>query len=229
MEIVSMYSVDVPEERAPTPGFLVWRLSMKWRVAVDRAVAPLGLTHAEYSVLSSLYGMVRAGSGRANAGSLITRASSPSTSRSWSWHSRPRGLGRPHRRPRRHPGGPAPAPTDTGSDVAERAIAVVRDLQEELTAPLGGIAGQADPEPRARAGGAARRTPSPQATQEKPMSKQTPTLTGQDIGQAERATRALLDAVLAETETTFHQSVVLNLTDCKRTVPGGARWRPSSA
>ena len=44
------------------------------------------------------------------------------------------------------------------------------------------------------------------------MSKQIPTLTGQDIGQAERATRALLDAVLAETETTFHQSVVLNLT-----------------
>jgi DNA-binding MarR family transcriptional regulator len=39
----------------------------------------------------------------------------------------------------------------------------------------------------------------------------TPTLTGQDIGQAERATRALLDAVLAETQTTFHQSVVLNL------------------
>jgi DNA-binding MarR family transcriptional regulator len=39
----------------------------------------------------------------------------------------------------------------------------------------------------------------------------TPTVTGQDIGQAERATRALLDAVLAETQTTFHQSVVLNL------------------
>jgi DNA-binding MarR family transcriptional regulator len=30
----------------PTPGYLVWRLSMKWRVAVDRALAPLGLTHA---------------------------------------------------------------------------------------------------------------------------------------------------------------------------------------
>ncbi|MGO4757271.1 MarR family transcriptional regulator, partial [Streptomyces sp. 2MCAF27] len=29
-----------------TAGFLVWRLSMKWRVAVDRAVVPLGLTHA---------------------------------------------------------------------------------------------------------------------------------------------------------------------------------------
>ena len=38
----------------PTPGYLVWRLSMKWRVAMDRAVAPLGLTHAQYVVLASL-------------------------------------------------------------------------------------------------------------------------------------------------------------------------------
>jgi MarR family transcriptional regulator, organic hydroperoxide resistance regulator len=45
----------------PTPGYLVWRLSMKWRVAVDRALAPLGLTHAHYVVLASLYGMERAG------------------------------------------------------------------------------------------------------------------------------------------------------------------------
>jgi DNA-binding MarR family transcriptional regulator len=34
---------------------------MKWRVAVDRALAPLGLTHAQYVVLSSLFGMQRAG------------------------------------------------------------------------------------------------------------------------------------------------------------------------
>ena len=45
----------------PTPGYLVWRLSMKWRVAVDRALAPLGLTHAKYVLLSSLYGMEQAG------------------------------------------------------------------------------------------------------------------------------------------------------------------------
>ncbi len=45
----------------PTPGFYIWRLSMKWRVAVDRAVAPLGLTHAKYSFLSSLVGMQRSG------------------------------------------------------------------------------------------------------------------------------------------------------------------------
>ncbi|MFJ8864065.1 MarR family winged helix-turn-helix transcriptional regulator [Streptomyces sp. NPDC102451] len=44
-----------------TPGYLVWRLSIKWRVAVDQALAPLNLTHAQYAVLSSLFGMERAG------------------------------------------------------------------------------------------------------------------------------------------------------------------------
>lgn len=45
----------------PTPGHLVWRLSMKWRVAVDRALLPLGLTHAQYVVLSSLSFLERDG------------------------------------------------------------------------------------------------------------------------------------------------------------------------
>ena len=40
---------------------------------------------------------------------------------------------------------------------------------------------------------------------------QTPTLTGQDIGQAEKATRAVLDRHLARTGTSFHCWVVLNL------------------
>ncbi|MGE5597724.1 MAG: MarR family winged helix-turn-helix transcriptional regulator [Hyphomicrobiales bacterium] len=37
-----------------------------------------------------------------------------------------------------------------------------------------------------------------------------PTLTGQDIGQAERATRAVLDRLLHRTGTSFYQWVVLN-------------------
>jgi DNA-binding MarR family transcriptional regulator len=45
----------------PTVGYLVWRLSMKWRTAVDDVVEPFGLTHAQYSVLSSLRGMARSG------------------------------------------------------------------------------------------------------------------------------------------------------------------------
>ena len=44
-----------------TPGHLVWRLSMKWRVAVDRALAHRGLTHAQYVMLASLYGLERDG------------------------------------------------------------------------------------------------------------------------------------------------------------------------
>ena|SRR5215831_3587244 len=36
---------------------MVWRLSMKWRAAVDRAVAPFGLTHAQYVLLATLYGL----------------------------------------------------------------------------------------------------------------------------------------------------------------------------
>jgi hypothetical protein len=46
---------------AATTGSLVWRLSMKWRAAVDRAVASIGLTHAQYVLLATLYGMSLAG------------------------------------------------------------------------------------------------------------------------------------------------------------------------
>jgi DNA-binding MarR family transcriptional regulator len=34
---------------------------MKWRVGVDRALAPRGLTHAQYVMLASLYGLERDG------------------------------------------------------------------------------------------------------------------------------------------------------------------------
>jgi MarR family transcriptional regulator, organic hydroperoxide resistance regulator len=34
---------------------------MKWRAAVDRALAPQGLTHAQYVVLASLFGMQSVG------------------------------------------------------------------------------------------------------------------------------------------------------------------------
>jgi DNA-binding MarR family transcriptional regulator len=39
---------------------------------------------------------------------------------------------------------------------------------------------------------------------------QSPTLTGQDIGQAEHATRAVLDRLLARTGTQFHGWVIIN-------------------
>jgi DNA-binding MarR family transcriptional regulator len=39
---------------APSTGHLVWRLAVKWRAELDRALAPSGLTSAQYSVLAAL-------------------------------------------------------------------------------------------------------------------------------------------------------------------------------
>ena len=47
--------------RVQTAGYLVWQLSTKWRVAVDRALKDLGLTHADYLVLASLSECSRGG------------------------------------------------------------------------------------------------------------------------------------------------------------------------
>ncbi|MFC9793432.1 MarR family winged helix-turn-helix transcriptional regulator [Streptomyces sp. NPDC057695] len=123
-----------------TPGFLVWRLSMKWRVAVDRAVAPLGLTHAQYVVVASLYGMSRGGlrpSQRALADrtgmeplyvSKLARALEAS------------GL----LERTRDPGDPRAMQlslTERGLDVTRRAITVVQGLLDQLLEPLGGRTG----------------------------------------------------------------------------------------
>ena len=52
---------DTTTEVRGNVGFLVWRLSMRWRAAMDRELAPLGLTQAQYAVLAPLYGMSRDG------------------------------------------------------------------------------------------------------------------------------------------------------------------------
>ncbi|MER5276728.1 MarR family transcriptional regulator [Streptomyces sp. NPDC002809] len=124
----------------PTPGFLVWRLSMKWRVSIDRALGPLGLTHAQYSLLGSLLGMQRAGlrpSQRAladhtglealyvsklarslEASGLVERATDPADTRAVQL-----------------------SLTDEGLAVADRAVEIVRRLVDGLLAPLGGLDG----------------------------------------------------------------------------------------
>ncbi|MFG3223877.1 MarR family winged helix-turn-helix transcriptional regulator [Kitasatospora sp. NPDC048194] len=127
-----------------TTGFLVWRLSMKWRVAVDRALAPLGLTHAQYAVLASLYGMGRSGLrpsqrrladhtglealyvsklARALEGAaLVARTRDPDDPRAMQL-----------------------TLTEHGHEVTARAITVVQGLLDQLLEPLGGQHG-----PRAR-------------------------------------------------------------------------------
>jgi MarR family transcriptional regulator, organic hydroperoxide resistance regulator len=121
----------------PTVGYLVWRLSTKWRTAVDAAVAPLGLTHAQYSVLATLRGVSRSGlcpsqrqladhtgldpiyiSKLARAlqdGGMIDRLPDPSDSRAFQL-----------------------SLTARGAEVIDQAIGIVADLLDQVTTPLGG-------------------------------------------------------------------------------------------
>ncbi|WP_405861728.1 MarR family transcriptional regulator [Streptomyces sp. NBC_00090] len=124
-----------------TPGFLVWRLANKWRVAVDRAVAPLGLTHAQYSVVASLYGMQRTGerpSQRQLADhtglealyvSKLARALESA------------GLVERARDPR-DPRAVQLALTEQGRAVTRQAVTVVQELLQQLLEPLGGLDAQ---------------------------------------------------------------------------------------
>ncbi|WP_042421155.1 MarR family winged helix-turn-helix transcriptional regulator [Streptacidiphilus anmyonensis] len=122
----------------PTPGFLVWRLSMKWRVAVDRALAPHGLTHAQYSLLGSLLGMQQSGRqptqreladhagleplyvsklARAlESAGLVTRTPHPTDTRAVRL-----------------------SLSDHGRETTECAVTVVHDLLAQQFAPLGGL------------------------------------------------------------------------------------------
>jgi DNA-binding MarR family transcriptional regulator len=121
----------------PTIGSLLWRLTMRWRAAVDRAVAPLGLTHAQYSLLASLYGLSRSGHAPSQReladfaelepiyvsklartleqAGLLTRDEHPTDSRAVQLNL-----------------------TGHGAEMAKRAIALVRQLNDEMTAPIGG-------------------------------------------------------------------------------------------
>ncbi|GAA2112704.1 MarR family winged helix-turn-helix transcriptional regulator [Streptomyces synnematoformans] len=122
----------------PTPGFYVWRLANKWRVAVDRALAPLDLTHAKYALVASLYGMRRAGeqpSQRQLADhtgmealyvSKLARALESD------------GLVERTRDPR-DPRAMRLALTERGEAVAREAIVVVQELLQQLLEPLGGL------------------------------------------------------------------------------------------
>jgi DNA-binding MarR family transcriptional regulator len=110
----------------PTPGFLVWRLSMKWRVAVDRALVPLDLTHAQYSLLGSLLDhtglepLYVSKLARALEGAgLIERSRDSADTRAVRL-----------------------SLTAQGRGVTDRAITIVQQLLDRLLAPLGGLDGR---------------------------------------------------------------------------------------
>jgi DNA-binding MarR family transcriptional regulator len=52
---------DPSDISPPSVGFLVWQLSARWQLELDHALAPLGLTAAQYAVLASLYAVATTG------------------------------------------------------------------------------------------------------------------------------------------------------------------------
>jgi DNA-binding MarR family transcriptional regulator len=110
---------------------------MKWRAAVDRAVAPLGLTHAQYAVLASLYGINR--SGRQPSQRQLAEHTGLEAIYVSKLAKTLERAGLVER-----PGDPADsravrlALTPVGVDTTRQAIAVVAELLERLLAPLGG-------------------------------------------------------------------------------------------
>jgi DNA-binding MarR family transcriptional regulator len=195
-----------------TTGYLLWRVTTKWRTAVDRAVAPLGLTHAQYSLLASLYGHSRTGAQPSQRELADYTGLEPIYVSKLARALQQAGL----LTRTQHPADPRAVQlrlTERGVDVALRAIGVVRALHEELTAPIGGTHSRRNRElvrtlrtllgtPPASGGtDENRRQPMPQP----------PTLTGQDIGEAQGAVRALLDQILLDTGTTSNEYIALQV------------------
>jgi DNA-binding MarR family transcriptional regulator len=205
MDIVSMYSIAMsrPTEH-PTTGYLLWRVATKMRAAVDRALAPLDLSHAQYTLLASLYGYSRSGAKPSQRELADWTGLEPIFVSKLARALEQDGLIERSQ----HPADPRAVQlqlTDAGADTALRAITIVHALQEELTAPIGGTRSQ-----RNRDLVRTLQTLLGTDNGSEPMTRPA-TLTGQDVGEAEGALTALLNQVLAGTGTGITRTQYLAL------------------
>jgi DNA-binding MarR family transcriptional regulator len=101
--------------------------------------------------------------------------------------------------------------TDHGAEIALRAAGIVRQLQEELAAPIGGTTSHQHRE-LARTLRALLGLPHPSGTQKQgePMTTG-PALTGQDIGAAAEAVKTLLDNAAASVGRSASEFVALRV------------------
>jgi DNA-binding MarR family transcriptional regulator len=178
----------------PTTGYLLWRLTTKLRAAVDRLLAPLGLTHAQYTLLASLYGFTQTGAHPSQRELADWTGLEPIFVSKLARALQQAGL----IERTEHPADPRAVQlrlTDHGTDVAQRAIAIVHAFQEEFTAPIGGTQSQ-------RTRDLVRTLQTLLGTENRSDPMPAPaTLTGQDVGEAEGALTALLNQVLAGSNT----------------------------
>jgi DNA-binding MarR family transcriptional regulator len=209
-------------------GYYLWRTTTKWRAAVDRALNPINLTHAQYMLLASLYGLSSRGTQPSQReladfsglepiyvskltraleqSGLLTRAEHPDDSRALQL-----------------------TLTEHGTETVRQAIAIVHGLQEELTAPIGGTAGPRHQELVHTLKALLGITPTPGGTSENRNSEmvqtenQTPNqprlqpptqaLVVQAVAEAQGALSALLAANLAATGTgvTSHEYLTMRV------------------
>ena len=121
-------------------GYLIWRLSMRWRAAMDRALAPMGLTQAQYSVLAPLYSMSRAGA-RPSQRELADLTGLDAVYISKLVRALER-EGFVTRSPKAaDPRAVELSLTEQGAAALQEAVKVVSELRQRLTEPLGGTAG----------------------------------------------------------------------------------------
>jgi DNA-binding MarR family transcriptional regulator len=197
-----MYSISMAAMESATTGYLLWRVTTKWRAAADRVLTPLGLTHAQFSLLASLHALIQTGAGPSQRqladfsglepifvsklaralerSGLVVRAEHPTDPRAVELRL-----------------------TERGSDLALRAAARIRELNEELTAPIGGLNGRRNCE--------LTQTLRTLLDQNGADSMPTPTLTGQNISEASGAVQALLDKALARTDLTSNEFIALRV------------------
>jgi len=128
-------------DKQPTTGYVIWRLATQWRTAVDRAVKDLGLTHATYSVVTSLLGMERQGRHPTQRELADHTGLEPVyISRLVTGLEATGMLSR-----QQHPGDSRAVVlslTADGEATAEAAISLVHPLLDDLMAPLGGTDGE---------------------------------------------------------------------------------------
>ncbi|HEX3787423.1 MAG TPA: MarR family transcriptional regulator [Pseudonocardiaceae bacterium] len=206
-------------QHEPTTGFLIWRTSLKLRTAVDRVLKPLGLTHAQYSVLGPISALSQDGRGPSQRELADFTGLEPIYVSKLARALEKAGLVvRPD-----DPDDPRAVRlslTDQGGQVFRAARDLVHQMHAELTAPIGGPAGDRDRDLRqtlllllgdapfsARTnhrteGESTMSTPTNAPVQAGPVG-------GREINIAAAAARSVRDALFAKIDMTFDQSVVL--------------------
>jgi len=66
---------DRPASAGDSPGFLLWRATLRWQRVMGAALAPVGLTHVQFVLLASTYWLGRTGAEPPNQRELAEHAS----------------------------------------------------------------------------------------------------------------------------------------------------------